>query len=944
MSRTERIRDYIETAAVSTKDGFQGVDTREVSEALSIWRTDVSAILNRLCESGILKKRAGKPVKYFPSSIMETTDTIEEQRVILDDSSASKIAFTALAGCRGSLKAQIETAKAAVLYPPDGLHTLIIGETGVGKSLFAEEMWKCAVEEKEEGRDSGEIPYIVFNCAEYADNPQLLLSQLFGHVKGAFTGAKEDKPGLVEMADGGILFLDEIHRLPHTGQEIFFMLLDRGRYRRLGDTVNRKSSIMIIGATSEDPASTLLSTFKRRMPVLIQIPNLAKRSLDERLNLISLFLFQEANRLGCSIFVSGSALKVLVSYKPKANIGDLKNDLQLCCARSYLSYRLMNTAEGIGQAISIDIPDLPQRVYLAASDRDIPVWALSKSEFSNGLMLQPGNKPPCSNESAIDAPLDLYDFIKKQRSSYIQQRFSNEIIENLSMDDLEEYWDKSTDLVYNSELMDKKRVQNIVSSAVWDLSKALLEKAELHLKRTYPVSIQTSLAMHFQQFVERLNSGQIIYNPNVQHIKLKYPDEMDFIEKNTEFIAEKLSIIPSLDELCFLAMFLRKAKDLHSSHVHVGLVVAAHGDSMATSIADFTNQILKANIVRAVNASPKKDLDVVFQEICQAVKAADKGSGVLLLVDSGSFTFFRNRIIKETGVLCRTFQNVNSLIALEAARIVLSGEVSLNCAYSELLGFSRHFYQQMITNNQEIEQAGIENSMDNIESDNIPVLLIICSTGIGTALKLKELLIENIPAASSAEIFTASVLDDITSIADNYNTRLCMIIGSNNPEIKKIPFFNAEEVLYKRGLSEIEKCLVNWGSYEITEKKVDALQDESILELLAQNVERFAPSLPRTMVIDQVRFVVDKIERDVFQIPFSPDATVRIYMHVMTLFERLAQKCITDKSELQDMEKERQPEVFNAIFTIMSEACEPLGLKFPEEELYYMVISLPGKV
>jgi Sigma-54 interaction domain. len=72
-----------------------------------------------------------------------------------------------------------------------------------------------------------ESPFIVFNCADYADNPQLLMSQLFGYVKGAFTGAESSKAGLVEKADGGILFLDEVHRLPSEGQEILFFYLTK---------------------------------------------------------------------------------------------------------------------------------------------------------------------------------------------------------------------------------------------------------------------------------------------------------------------------------------------------------------------------------------------------------------------------------------------------------------------------------------------------------------------------------------------------------------------------------------------------------------------------------------------------------------------------------------------------------------------------------------------
>ena len=72
------------------------------------------------------------------------------------------------------------------------------------------------------------VPFIYFNCAEYFNNPELLTSHLFGYKKGSFTGADNDHQGLVELADGGFFFLDEVHRLTNEGQEKLFTLLDKG--------------------------------------------------------------------------------------------------------------------------------------------------------------------------------------------------------------------------------------------------------------------------------------------------------------------------------------------------------------------------------------------------------------------------------------------------------------------------------------------------------------------------------------------------------------------------------------------------------------------------------------------------------------------------------------------------------------------------------------------
>ncbi|MDF2911347.1 MAG: transcriptional antiterminator, partial [Sporolactobacillus laevolacticus] len=124
---------------------------------------------------------------------------------------ANPNAFDKMIGYDGSLKEQVGQAKAAVIYPPHGLNTLILGPSGAGKSFLAELMHHFAVETNSFSEDA---PFMTFNCADYANNPQLLLAQLFGYKKGAFTGANEDKKGIVELCNHGILFLDEIHRLP----------------------------------------------------------------------------------------------------------------------------------------------------------------------------------------------------------------------------------------------------------------------------------------------------------------------------------------------------------------------------------------------------------------------------------------------------------------------------------------------------------------------------------------------------------------------------------------------------------------------------------------------------------------------------------------------------------------------------------------------------------
>ncbi|MEG2645043.1 MAG: sigma 54-interacting transcriptional regulator, partial [Enterococcus sp.] len=270
-----------------------------LADQMNVDRTNISRYLNELTKEGRVKKIDGRPVKFQIASVTAETH----------------INFDNLIGREESLKSQIQKSKAAILYPPRGLHTIIFGETGTGKTMFAECMYRFAVSANVLAETA---PFITFNCADYAQNPQLLYGHIFGVKRGAFTGAEENREGLMEKADGGILFLDEIHRLPPEGQEMLFTFIDKGTFRSLGDGKEKQASVQIIGATTET-SSTFLSTFNRRIPMQIELPSLAERSLDERLAIIKEFLQQEANRLMQEIAIDKRSLLAFLLYQAEGN-------------------------------------------------------------------------------------------------------------------------------------------------------------------------------------------------------------------------------------------------------------------------------------------------------------------------------------------------------------------------------------------------------------------------------------------------------------------------------------------------------------------------------------------------------------------------------------------------------------------------------------------------
>lgn len=179
MKRIERVFEYLQEVAKS-QDSEKALTATAIADNLGILRSNVSRELNKLYRMGKIMKISGRPVLYKIND--ENINDKIEIKTVNKINKIDKSAFSDLIGAEDSLKTQVEQAKAAVIYPPNGLHTLIVGQTGVGKTLLAHMMFEYG---KEVGRFATNAPFVTFNCADYYNNPQLLISHIFGHIKGA---------------------------------------------------------------------------------------------------------------------------------------------------------------------------------------------------------------------------------------------------------------------------------------------------------------------------------------------------------------------------------------------------------------------------------------------------------------------------------------------------------------------------------------------------------------------------------------------------------------------------------------------------------------------------------------------------------------------------------------------------------------------------------------
>ena len=194
---------------------------------------------------------------------------------------------------------------------------LLLGETGTGKEVVARDIHTR----------SGVGPFVTIDCSSMVG--PLMESELFGHVKGAFTGAATAKTGLIEAASGGTAFFDEIGELPLDLQAKLLRVLQEKEFRPVGALTTRRSDFRIIAATNRDLASEVeKGAFRRDLYFRLNVINIRIAPLRERKEDIPILLNHFLERAGAHHTITSEAMEILLSYEWPGNVRELENCVQ----------------------------------------------------------------------------------------------------------------------------------------------------------------------------------------------------------------------------------------------------------------------------------------------------------------------------------------------------------------------------------------------------------------------------------------------------------------------------------------------------------------------------------------------------------------------------------------------------------------------------------------
>lgn len=221
----------------------------------------------------------------------------------------------------GEDAALIATLARAARFAAAAAPCLVTGETGSGKELFARAMYLLSARVRQ--------PYLVVNCAQYHDG-QLMASELFGHRRGAFTGATNDHRGVFEEAHGGVVFLDEVGELSLPAQAMLLRVLGEGEIVPVGTTQTRHVDVRVIAATSRELGPMVAGgrfradLYYRLRHLHVRVPALRERGDDWQL-VLQHYLDRLSARNGSRKLFSRHALGALRTYQWPGNVRELRS-------------------------------------------------------------------------------------------------------------------------------------------------------------------------------------------------------------------------------------------------------------------------------------------------------------------------------------------------------------------------------------------------------------------------------------------------------------------------------------------------------------------------------------------------------------------------------------------------------------------------------------------
>ena len=589
----------------------------------------------------------------------------------------------------------------------------------------------------------------------------------------------------------------------------------------------------------------------------ITLPALKERSIQERYYLLEQFIKAESVRLGKSIYFNKNALISYLLYDCPNNIGQLKSDIQLACAKAFLNYK----ANG-RDFILIEQSDLHQRVKKGLMKLQDHRGEIDELLANMGDVLRFSYK---DNENIFNMVKEeeehihgeyFYDIIESKLEELKKKGLEEKEINDILNIDIESYFKK-----YIRDLpgqFRKDEISKIVDVSIVDMVEEILALAAKKLSRQYDEKVYFGLALHLQGSLERIKQGNKIYHPKLNFIRVQYADEFLVAMEAAKKIDSRFGIQVPLDEIGYLTMFIaaRPYEIDEKKDGKVGVIVIMHGHSTATSMVEVANTLIGEDYTIALDMPLSMKAEKMYEMAKNKVIEIDSGKGVLFLVDMGSLTNFGDMIKEETGIPVKAIDMTSTLLVIEAGRKALNGR-DLNEIYKSCLDISRYGIQ------------GIKAPKETKGN----MIITACFTGEGSAEKLRKILNQRLVNSEKVKIVPLNILDKndfsekVENLKSDYN--ILGVVGTVTLNVEGIPFIPAPDILAGDGIAKLDE----WINEEEDFKKISKSIDSQLMDI------------DGIALVKLVRGAIIEIEERL-DIKVSHEVKVGIVIHLCFLIEK----------------------------------------------------------
>lgn len=691
ISRMERILDLVRGYTGRTAEGdfvdFTGLTASDLAAETGLDRANVSKELNRLYHQGLVVKCQGKPTIFlhqavltarFPGVFIPSTIPCGESltEFLMGLASCRAVqpgrpdCLEAVIGSKGSMKKAVLQAKAAISYPPWGIHTLILGSAGIGKQRFAHTIFEYA---QARGLSAPDGKFVVFNCQDYSGSPQLLMAQIFGYGKNYLPGADKGRHGLIEQARGGIFCLDGVHKLSPKVQDLLITLIEKNTFNRMGESsITRQGELMIVATSTEPAGSPSIQRFVRNMPILIRLPDLSERSPRELLEHLVMFFGRESERIRLPFCIHKDVLSCMVQAPYPGQIGEVKGCVKGICSMAYLEH-----ITGISPSSDMEI-----------SYRHLP---LSITEAA-----APGSEKALLTRELFDRFRDDYvqfspdgpaGLTIEEEGSSMDPKVEPELPssrEQLQISDVGSYISRCMDRIRNGCSSTPGQVRACFPAGICRTVESVLDSSPPYAGILQNPRLFYGFMLHLYNALRRQkeNIPPSFTSPAPSDIRRTNPREYETALKLREALNRSEQICLPDWELSFISMYLYLAINWTSdSHVH--FLVIFHGEGVSQGISGYLNSAVKRQLAWGVDCGPDTSLEEVLRQAESLARSADQGAGILIFGDTEPFTGLHTHISRVTGIRTETIGDASMALMLRLVKRAAEENCSLLALMSE---------------------------------------------------------------------------------------------------------------------------------------------------------------------------------------------------------------------------------------------------------------------